>query len=84
MTIVRFEPKDRFSYKTDAGKEYGVAISSNEAILFKGQGGRTGRTVEKGTIPKDSLPLYTHDGINYECVHFEVTFAMDAVCLTII
>jgi len=55
---------------------YGVVISSNKAVLFKGQGGYEGRTVEVGEIPGSAV---FSDSASLTGVCSEVRFAMDTV-----
>lgn len=35
----------------------GIVIHSNVCVLVKGDGGRIGWTVERGTLPTDAIPL---------------------------
>jgi hypothetical protein len=76
MSTIIFEPKDKFSYEVGRDKEFGIAISFNEAILFKGIGDRTGRSTLKAEIPKNAIPLTSREA---DQLHYEVKFAMDAI-----
>lgn len=74
MAKVVFDVGDRFSF----GKEYGIVLGDGKALLFKGEGGRTERTLKKDKIPKNAIPISDKD-----VIHYEVKFAMDAVAAVI-
>lgn len=75
MTKVLFKVGDRFSF----GEEYGIVLGNDKALLFKGRGGRTGRTVKKGNIPNNAIPIIR----DKDLPPYEVSFAMDAVAVVI-
>lgn len=77
MAKITFSKNDVFSFG-EGVKEYGVVLSNDKALLFKGQGGRTGRTVLKSDIPEDAMPV-----ADVEELPYQIQFAIKAVSAVI-
>lgn len=67
MAKITFKKGDYFS--TPNG--YGIALSSKQAIIITGKGGRTGYETLRGPIPEDATPHSLTGPIS-----FEVQFAL--------
>ena len=60
-----------------SGEGWGVVIGRDRAVLFKGEGGRSGRTVEVGGIPGSAV--FHEGGRNLAGIDYDLILAMDAV-----
>jgi len=74
MATIAWTCGDRFSFNGG----YGIMFRKG-ALLFKGEGGRTGRTISRGDVPPDAIPI-SADALKN--VPYDVKFAMDAVAAT--
>lgn len=74
MATVNFESGDTFVFSSGGGGS-GIVLPCGKSLIISGEGGRTGYSVKKDSIPEDAIPG--------EPMRFEVKFAFVAVAAAV-